>query len=71
MAYNISLKEPGVVVNVPSYRIPYKYQAMLLKEQINLETSTIIARSLSTFNAPVLCVPKIDFDITAIIDIVD
>ena len=56
--YDITLKEPGVVVNVPPYRIPHKYQAVLREELKNLETSGIIEKSLSTFNALVLCIRK-------------
>ena len=68
MSYKIELKTPDLVINIPPYRIPHKYQSLLHTELSKLKDQGIISESISSFNAPVLCVRKPNDEIRVVID---
>ena len=68
MVYDIRLKQPSVIVNVPPYKIPHSYQAQLKEELKILKNTGHIRNSCSPFNAPVLCVKKKDGSVRVVID---
>ncbi len=47
-----------VPVHSPNYRTPLKYREWMEKELNNLMATSIIERSTSAYNSPVMAVPK-------------